>query len=185
MKIYRVDTDVNRYQYLMLEDQSLALSEPMTFDGTPGKASGWTPPAVYIHKPKLIKGNFLDLWATGGLVVDEVALDHLRDLLEMSGELLPLPHKNETFHVLNVTDCVNMLDEKRTRWRYGKGRLPIDEYQFHADRITEAPLFKIPETSNYETLTATGLNDPEEEFKGRYERLGLTGLLFEELWTDE
>lgn len=47
-----------------------------------------------------------------------------------------------------------------------------------------SPLFKIPETCNYEVLTCEGLKDPNDEFKGRIEQLGLTGLIFEQLWSD-
>lgn len=184
MKIYRVRPDVNNYQYLMLEDDNLVTTEMLSFDGT-SKGDKWVAPAVYILKPKLQKGNFPDLWSTATIVVDEVALEQLRGLLERSGELLPLPYKDNMYHVLNVTECISVLDEKHTQWRYEKGSLPITQYAFHARRLTEAPLFKIPETCNYEILTCEGLNDPEHEFKGRVEKLGLKGLIFEELWSSD
>lgn len=184
MKVHRVRPDVNNYQYFMLEDANIGLTELMTFDGTP-KTDKWAAPDVYIHKPILKKGNFPDLWATATLVVDETALEELRDLLEMSGELLPLPYKDKLYHVLNVTECVNVLDENKTQWLYEKGRPPIKTYAFHKSRFTEAPLFKIPETCKSEILTFEGLKDPDDEFKGRVERLGLKGLTFEEVWTDQ
>lgn len=185
MKIYRVRPDVNKFQYFMLEDQTLELSDMMTFDGTPGKEETWVAPSVYIFKPKQKMGNFLALWGTDALVVDETALEQLRDLLEMSGELLPLPYKDRLYHVLNVTECVNVLDDQRTQWLYEKGRPPIKTYAFHKSRFTEAPLFKIPETCKSEILTFEGLKDADDEFKGRVERLGLKGLTFEEVWTDQ
>jgi hypothetical protein len=184
MIIYRVRPDVNNYQYFLLEDDNLVSTEMLNFDGT-SKADEWAAPAVYILEPKLKIGSFPDLWSTAAIVVDEVALEQLRGLLERSGELLPLPHKDKMYHVLNVTGCFNVLDEKHTQWRYEKGSLPITRYAFHAKRLTEAPLFKIPETCKYEILTCEGLNDPEHEFKGRVERLGLKGLIFEELWNSE
>jgi hypothetical protein len=184
MKIYRVRPDVNDYQYFLLEDDSLALSEMLTFDGTP-VADKWTAPAVYILEPKLRSGNFPDLFSRAVIVVDEIALETLRGLLEMSGELLPLPHGDKLYHVVNVTGCFNVLDINRTRWRYEKGRPPIDHYVFHRKRLTETPLFKIPETCKSEILTCEGLNDPEHEFKGQVERLGLKGLIFDELWSSE
>jgi hypothetical protein len=184
MKVYRVEADVNNYQSFLLEDAELALSEMLNFDGT-AKSDKWEPPAVYILKPKLKLGHFPDLFATASIVVDEVALDALHDLLEWSGELLPLPFENKLYHVVNVTGCFNALDTRRTRWRYEKGRPPIDRYAFHRKRLTETPLFKIPETCKSEMLTCEGLNDPEHEFKGRVEQLGLKGLIFEELWSSE
>jgi hypothetical protein len=184
MKVYRVRPDVSNYQYFMLEDDSLVLSEMLNFDGT-AKADGWAAPAVYILEPNLRIGHFPALFSKAVIVVDEVALKQLRGFLEMSGELLPLPYKDKLYHVLNVTGCYNVLDERRTQWRYEKGRLPIDRYAFHRNRLTETPLFKIPESCRTEILTCEGLNDPEHEFKGRLEQLGLTGLLFEELWSSE
>jgi len=81
MKIFRVTADVNNYQYFMFEDSELGISESMKFDGE-SKAHKWNPPAVYINEPKLKKGNFYDLWSTTSIVVDDVALEHLLDLLE-------------------------------------------------------------------------------------------------------
>ncbi len=89
MKVHRVRADVNNYQYFMLEDANIGLTELMTFDGTP-KVDMWTAPAVYIHKPRHKKGSFPDLWATATLVVDETALEQLRDLLEMLGEFVAI-----------------------------------------------------------------------------------------------
>lgn len=185
MKIYRVRPDVNKYQYFMLEDQALELSDMMSFDGTAGKAETWIAPSVYIYKPKQKMGNFLALWGTDAVVVDDSALEQLLDLLEMCAELLPLPYKDKLYHVLNVTECINVLDEHRTQWVYEKGSGPIKKYAFHANRLTEAPLFKIPETCKSEILTCEGLKDPDDEFKGRVERLGLKGLIFEEVCSDQ
>ena len=184
MKVHRIRPDVNNYQYFMLEDANIGLTELMTFDGTP-KVDTWTAPAVYIHKPRLKKGSFPDLWATATLVVDETALEGLRDLLEMLGELLPLPYKDKLYHVLNVTECINVLDDHNTQWLYENGSGPIKKYAFHSSRFTEAPLFKIPETCRSEILTTEGIKDPEDEFKSRVDRLGLKGLIFEEIWSSE
>jgi hypothetical protein len=184
MKIHRVRADVNNYQYFMLEDPSIGLTDLMTFDGTP-KVDNWVAPVVYVQKPKLKRGNFPDLWATATLVVDEAALEQLRDLLEMSCELLPLRHEGKLYHVLNVMECVNLIDDQKTQWLYEKGSGPIKKYAFHAARLTESPLFKIPETCKSEILTCEGLKDADDEFKGRVERLRLRGLIFEEVWSDE
>jgi hypothetical protein len=183
MIIYRVRPDL-KYQYFLLEDDSLLLSEMLNFDGTP-TADKWVAPAVYILEPKLKIGHFPSLFSKAALVVDEVALESLRGLLEMSGELLPLPHEDKLYHVVNVTGCFNVLDARHTKWRYEKGRPPIDKYVFHRKRLTQTPLFKIPETCRSELLTCEGIDDPEHEFKGRVEQLGLKGLIFEELWSSE
>lgn len=183
MRIYRIRNDVKAYQSLV-DDDSVWKGDLLTFDCEP-KSPTWRPPSVYIGNPKLRRGHFAYL-CPGALVVDESARRQLADLLEMSGELLPLPHKAEVFHVLNVMECVNALDEDTTEWIYGSAtgvRIDIRRYSFHARRFLEVPLFKIPETSAADILTIEGMKDPDDEFKGRVERLGLTGLCFEEIWS--
>jgi hypothetical protein len=101
---------------------------------------------------------------------------------------LPLPFANEDLHVVNVTECINVLDQDRTRWTVGATsgrRLSIESYAFHPDRLTETPLFKIPETAKTEIYTAAGLRNSNDEFKGRAEKFDLKGLIFEEIWSNE
>jgi hypothetical protein len=186
LKIYRIVPDVNRFQGLSVEDDKVWQGTMLTFDCTP-KSSTWAAPSVYVLQPKLKKGNFFNL-CPGALVLDAHAAEVLRGLLEMSGELLPLRHKDEQLTVLNVVGCFNVLDESKTTWVYGKStgaKIRIERYAFHASRLTETPLFKIPETCKSDILTVEGLKDSDDEFKGRVERLGLKGLAFEELWTDQ
>src|SRR5262249_27870281 len=112
----------------------------------------------------------------------------LRDLLEMSGELLPFSYKGEQFTALNVTECVDALDDCKTKWVYGKGtgaKIRIERYAFSAHRLTETPLFKIPQTCKSEILACEGLKDPDDEFIGRVQRMSLQGLTFEEVWDSE
>jgi hypothetical protein len=118
--------------------------------------------------------------------VDSPTCETLRTILEMAGEILPLPHQNEPFQLMNVLECVNCLDREQTKWAYGKrtnARIGIEEYRFHTNRFSESTLFKIPETAMAEILTVTGLKGPEDEFKSIVERQGLQGLLFEEVWS--
>lgn len=188
MRVYRVQLDLNRFQFFAPEDQEVFKKQTLVFDGTP-RLENWTPPGVYIYQPKLRRGNFLGTGVGGGaFVCDERAREELQTHFEMSGELLPLPHKGEMFHIVNVTQCINALDEQRTEWVIGRetrARIGIKRYAFHADRVPDTPLFKIPETDKSEILTAEGRFDPEDEFKPTVEQLGLTGLIFEQIWTDE
>lgn len=181
MKVFRVRPDVNNYQYFMLNDPALGLTDMMKFD-CKTKAATWVAPEVHILRPHLKKGSFSDLWTTPTIVVNETTLEQLRDLLEMSGELLPLSYQGELFYIVNVTECFNVLDRNKTKWRYAKGQLPVDKYEFFQTRFCESPLFKIPETCGCELLTIEGIKAPEDEFKGRVEKMGMQGLLFEEIW---
>ena len=90
--------------------------------------------------------------------------------------------------MLNVTGCFNVDRRGRTDWvvdEETKARIGIRRHAFHADRLPEVPLFKIPETCRAEILTVEGMKDPDDEFKPRVERLGLKGLIFKEISRDE
>lgn len=184
MKIYRVLPDVNRFQSMTPEDAQIWNSDRLTFDGLP-KKKDWLPPDLFVLHPKLKKGDFFHL-CPGTLVLNEGAIEILLEYLEMSGELLPVRCEGEEYTVINVTECINVLNRAETDWVYGSStgkRIRIRNYAFYADRLTETPLFKIPETARGEILTATGLKDQEDEFKFNVESRGLKGLLFEKIWS--
>jgi hypothetical protein len=178
LKVFRVRTDVNHFQYFLPENRS---DYPilMDFDGT-SKAKSWKPPPVYILKPKHKKGDFFN-FGTGYLILSSRARDVLGEFLEMAGELLPLPYKGETYSLLNVTECIDCLDQKKTE--FYPDQAP-KKYAFHPDRFVESQLFKIPETDKAEILLVEGRDDPEEEFRHIVEANKLQGLIFEQLWKD-
>lgn len=186
MKVFRIVPDVNKFQSLLPKDEQIWATDRLTFDGTP-KLPDWVPPPMYVLEPNLKRGNFISL-CPGAFVVDDAAHEALRDLLEMSGELLPIGDTSSDQFVVNVTGCFNVLDDANTKWVYGAStgaKIRIERYAFHASRFTEVPLFKIPETCRGDILTVSGLKDPEDEFKHRVESAGLTGLLFEEIWSSD
>jgi hypothetical protein len=186
MKVFRVSLDSNKFQSLLPCDQAIWRTEALEMNCSP-KMSAWCPPAVYVSNPRLRLGNFLHL-CSGGFVTDPKGLESLRDLLEMAGELLPLPHDGFTFWLTNVLECFNCLDAEASQWVLGKttgARVAIRRYEFFRDRFGESTLFKIPETAAGEVLTVSGMKDPEDEFKSRVEQAGLQGILFEELWSDQ
>ena len=185
MNVYRIVEDVNLCQSFCLEDESLWQTDSLLFDCAKKKDS-WNPPSVYVLNPKLKMGNFIYL-IPGALICDQIATEALRDILEMSGELLPILHEGKEYTILNVTECVNALNQEKTEWKYSKrsgAKIGIAHYSFHMNRFPETSLFKIPETSRSEILTYSGLKDPEDEFITICQKQGLTGLLFEELWSD-
>ncbi len=185
MKIFRVITDVNSFQSLQIEDSAIWNTDRLTFDGITKQIS-WEPPSVYVLRPKNIRGNFFHL-APGTFVLDHTAHEALRDILERCGELLPLPFENTTLWLFNVLQCLNVLNQERTKWVLGKTtgqRIRIEKYAFHPDRLIEAPVFKIPETSRSEILVYENFGDPEIEFRKRVEDQKLSGLIFEEIWSN-
>ena len=183
MRVYRVKNDVNHYQFFLPEHEDDCME--LNMDCTP-QAETWTPPSVYIYMPRLREGDFYQ-FDSSILITSPKATDVLRTHLEMAGELLPLPYRGQTFTVLNVTECINCLNQDKTRWIYGEStgaRIEIAEYAFYPNRFSESVLFKIPETCRGEVLLVEGLPGCEvEEFRYVVEQNGLEGLLFEEIWS--
>ena len=188
MRVYRVTLDGDRYQCFLPEDGEIYKTDRLVFDCRP-KLADWVPPPVYVYKPKLKRGNFPCFVSSDCLIVDHAALQGLRDILERAGELLPLPHEGQLYHILNVTKRLDALDHDRTEWVIGSEgmKLRIKRYAFHPDRLlqSDSSIFKIPEQRRGDVLTYVATNDPEREFKPAVERLGLKGLVFEEVWSDE
>jgi hypothetical protein len=184
MKVFRIRLNSNDFLSFLPADPTIWQTDLLKLDCKP-KLPAWKPPAVYAVTPKLKQGNFFHL-CSGAFVVDSSACEALRTILEMAGELLPLPHQDALFHLVNVLQCVNCLDEQNTEWVLGKttnAKIRIKEYHFHANRFSESTLFKIPETALGEVLTLSGVKDPKDEFKSLVERQGLQGIIFEEVWS--
>jgi hypothetical protein len=184
MKVFRIRLNSNNFQSFLPVDSKVWGTDVLKMDCR-SRLSIWKPPGIYVSNPTLRQGSFLHL-AAGAFVVDHSGCELLRTILEIAGELLPLPHGDSVFYLLNVLECVNCLDQQRTKWILGKttnARIRIKEYHFEASRLSESTLFKIPETASAEILTVTGLKDPDDEFKSVVERHGLEGILFEEVWS--
>ena len=189
MTIYSVRNDVKTYRYVLPTDAETTRQEPLLFD-CERLLEGWKPPEVFVCEPKLKRGNFMGVGMGGPFACDEQTRyhDEMAQLLEMSGELLPLPLENNTWYIMNVLECINALDREHSEWHPSMQTMKIGgpkKCVFHANRVPETPLFKIPETSRGEILCAENAYDPAYEFKRMYEHLGLTGLRFEKLWSDE
>jgi hypothetical protein len=177
MKVFRVHTDVNHYQYFLPESEDDI--EELWTDGTP-KGKKWKVPPLYIYKPKHKVGDFF-AFSSDKLIVSARAYDVLGEHLEMAGQLFPFQHKKTTYYFLNVTECINCLDQKKTV--FYEDEAP-KKYAFHPNRFSESSLFKIPETAKGEVLLVEGNHDPEDELRHLVEKHKLKGAVFEQLWSD-
>jgi hypothetical protein len=181
IRVFRVKNDVDNFQYFLTENESDA--PKLMMDGTP-KSNIWSPPPVYLFQPKLQKGDFFNFYLDI-LISSPRATELLHNLFVEAGELLPLPYNDEVFTLLNVTECINCLDQSNTKWIVNETtnvRVMIGHYAFHTNRFSESCLFKIPETSKGEILVVEGLRDPKDEFRYKVDKLGLKGLKFQLLW---
>jgi hypothetical protein len=200
MNVFRLEPDYNYARFYTWDPngdkrQDLYSSGLVGIGGS-RKADSWKPLNLYPDQSKQDRGNFIYLLSCN-FAIDERALAICRPLLEPCCEFLPLaPYEGQVFFLLNVLECVDCLDKRATTWvpvrpdtRSGErpeGTRPIsiDEYSFDRGRLPTSSLFRIPEERSVGELTVSGLVPIDEEFKSVVEREGLTGLRFEEIWSE-
>jgi len=185
IEIYRIRLNSNKYQSFLPFDQNIWSTDALKMDGRP-KLPDWKSPKIYIHNPKHQRGDFFH-FCSGAFVIDSIVAKKMLTFFENAGELLPLTFEQYSYFIFNVLECVNCLDLQKTEWVIGKAtgeKIRIKKYAFDKNRLAESTLFKIPETAAAEILCASGLKDPEDEFKFQVEAAGLTGLIFEKVWSE-
>jgi hypothetical protein len=177
MRVYRVRSDVENYRWYIPNVPDHKTLEYI-FDGS-RRGSAWDSPKSYCFDPMKKAGDFAK-FGTGSLLVSDLAKRSLLDLLELAGELLPLETDDGLFWILNVLECWNVLDEQKSRCSSAG---LIEAYVFQRDRMSEATLFKIPQTRSIEVLGKEVDGNPDHEFRARVETAQMSGLIFEDLWS--
>ena len=180
MKVFRVGVDVERYQTVVPANEGDWLLPHLDFSCR--RHESWPGLDVVTFDTTKTEANFFHL-TSGALVFDVEALDAFADLFEMAGEIWPLRDASgRSLFVLNVTECVNAVDEDRSEWRTHPQtgeRVSLKRPCFRQGFFSESPLFKIPQTARAQVLTYEGVKSPDDEFKSRYSASGLAGLIFE------
>jgi len=177
--VYRVLPDVNNYQSLQADDIAAAMKYRL--DGTP-IGGDWVTLGVFVVSPKAKKGDFWGcLFCPAAFAVSTDTAQQIVTFLDQSCETLPLDVEGDKLLLCNVTCVLNCLNKQASRHKPG---LPhwIEKCEFHSHRFDNS-LFKLPETAMSEILCVEGPAALEDEFKGTVEKLGLTGLRFERVWT--
>src|SRR6185503_7173295 len=90
----------------------------LTFNGLP-KGDSWAKPLMYVPNPSLKVPDFWYVGNPGAFAFDPDALPlDASGHVELAGEWLPVNvEKPANLMILNVTQVVNALDKKQTRWR--------------------------------------------------------------------
>ena len=112
------------------------------------------------------------------LIVRDEVLASLRPLLVPYGEILPL-RCEEPVWLFNATTIIDALDEERStiaRFDDG-GLLAIERHVFRRDMIGDIEVFKLPGRASSIYLRETVVR--------RVGELGLSGLAFDMVWSDE
>lgn len=182
-KIYEVEPLVDLYQQIVPDDSAVLNSGGIVMDATPAR-DGWTPPKVRIINEQLKGGDFYG-FTPGTLVMREQVASQLLSFLEAAGEVLPLSCSSVPLAMLNVTECLNCLDEEGCEWVYGKSSgkpIRITKYSFREDLLPESTIFKLPRFRKGRIYVSEGRKEPNDEFKYAVEKIGLEGLSFKLVW---
>jgi hypothetical protein len=155
------------------------------FSGAPFSKK-WKRIKLYVADPKHPRPDFYQFGGgCGEFVCNQRAREITGEALEMAGELLPVSVEDEKgpHWLYNITNCVNCVDRKRSRWN-SNTRL-LERPAFHAGRFGEESLFKIPDDNGASMFCLERTGDPDDgEFKAVVESAGLTGLEFKLVWSD-
>ena len=179
VRVFEVDFDVSEdhFQTLLIDGDDDFSRPWFSLISSPNSVwQQWRPPPLYADRPTRPRPDFVLLWGGLGPVLAATVPQDLRDLLAISGELLPVDVEGERLSYLHVTEVLNVLDRDASVWEGGAARV----LEFHAHRFYEVPLFRIPENNSAQVFCLEGFG--EFQFKTMVEERGLTGLRFVEAW---
>jgi hypothetical protein len=187
MTVFEIIVETDDFQYLVFADPKVEEEyddlEILKFDGS-SMAEGWKSFEVKVHKPKLKKGDFFG-FTVGTFGVSPQAMEKAAMFFEMAGELLPVHYKGEEYLLLNVTQCIDCVEEKSSTWLpLPSGQKVLKIPAFESERFEESSIFKIPQHPG-RIYCYEASKDPETEFKAFVEQEKMTGLSFRQIWTDE
>lgn len=179
MNVYILDADVDKYRGIYYVNSDDIIEFNRRFDGSSLKKT-WTGKEEFRFAPnKLPKGD------TPGLsshipVFSPKAVEILADLLENSGELLPINCGGEDYFLFNVTLLLDALDEDASELeRFSTGRImDVLRYSFKKDKLIGTNIFKLPEMPlSYPYVT--------DAFVRRVKDSGLKGFEFRLEWSSD
>jgi uncharacterized protein YwqG len=125
------------------------------------------------------QSNFASCWIGYGFLMDARAHSVVASILDQDVEILPIePFRGVEYYFVNVIKELDCLDQKNTIWKKGNNV----KYQFIPEKLTDSTLFMVKGTGGL--FTVVGRPGAEVEFKTLVEQAGLTGLKFEEVWSD-
>jgi hypothetical protein len=151
------------------------------------RAAVWPPGGALVEvlNPQAPIGNFVFLHQ-GGLGMDRITCNRLRDTFPKNIELLDMRTRDRrSYQLLNILDCGDSIDEDRSEWFSlpTRARVSITRFAFRPERLPDSSLFKA-KAAPAKIFVRTGLPE-DRDFKAQYEKAGMRGLEFREIWNDE
>lgn len=183
MKVYRISFSAN----VVAHSRDRHLLEETRFSGTPFP-NKWKRVELEFKGKARPMADFYSFGCTAFVCSDRVAL--YSGALWDEGEFLPvrITGRKAEYHLYNVTNCRSHLNPRNTIWETDKttGARIIKSPAFHADRLGEDCIFKIPE-DGATAIYCLERNDVPgfESLRTLVKRHGLTGLEFKLVWSDK
>lgn len=180
MRIRKLNSDVDRYRWLALVDESEMRILSNLHDGPIGSA--WKPIRAEWIEEDVMDGKSKSDFPTLGTtpVFSERAVDTLLDLLVANGEILPLDVEGEKYFAYNPTRTVDALDEDRSvivRFPATGRILDIKQYVFLPAKLDGSAIFRLPMFRGRAFVT--------DEFSARVRDGDLTGFGLVDVWSNE
>jgi len=176
----RPNVEEDPFQHFLIDGDD-SVSWPI-FDlmSWPNPVTDWPPVRLYADRPTLPRPDFVHLWGASSPVVSTTLPDEIRQILPISGELLPVDVEGERLEWFHVTKVLNVVDRDATTWEpHGVGN-PL---AFHMHRPSQVPVFRVPENNASTVYCVQGHG--EFDFKAIVEQHELTGLAFREAWNSD
>lgn len=172
-----LEPNANRFQGLVLTNATYEQVQVIqSFRGT--EIVDWHPLAVRVFRDdraskKLPVGDFPSL-ASSMPVFSQRACDVLKEILEGSGQLLPLACDEGKYFAFNVTNLCDAFDKNASQVTElpGGGIIMVQKYVLFGSRIKDEPIFKVPETAVLHVFV-------NQRFKDIVDSNNLKGFLFE------
>jgi len=186
MKVFKVRANVS-YQTFLLSNRHGKFWDDFVLEN--GRLSPhWGKVSLRKSREKHSQGNFAHCWrGRAGFLMDARAHSILAPMLDQDFEILPIePFRGVDYYLVNVLKVVDCLDREKTNMK-GTGRVRFENpiYQFFPERLTDSTIFSVKMAKRAHGLfTVVGRPGAEFEFKTLVEQAGLTGLRFEEVWSD-
>lgn len=182
MIVFSIRTDLHACQEIRKE-KSDGKTDLMKMSGT--RIDNWNPHECYIHDLRVKPSNFYRFG--GPLVFDEIARDGLIDILEKAGQVLPLEVEGAgQLYLLHVLENIDAFDKEASeRLNIAEGNQPgLKKKVLRPEKIGDSSIFKLAAFPFSKIFTYRGKLSNNDEFIGRYNELGLTGLKFTREWSD-
>lgn len=180
-KVFRIEGDLENYQYLVPTNLGQPGDEPGILNGTP-LPDEWIPPRFYIPYPTKSAPAIWPVpdFAAFAIQEDSKSFELLVRFIHQSCQLIPVDCDGRELLLVHVVEVLNCLDRSNSSMM--PTQTHVLQYAFH--HRFEWTLFKIPETCRHEILCWELTGEPHDEFRATIVRCGLTGLLFREIWSD-